>query len=295
MKTTKRITTAIILTAAIIMCMFVFSACGYSPKELIMNQWYRDYGKNKDKTECYVITPEVIEHNKNIDEELSNVIATYTVEDDNSLITKNKNSGIVSTYSFVQLRDEDVKNGLYEISDSEWYVSKNYLIYQGKLFVSGDIWWNSDDENDEDVENIDNNDDNEEEPENHIDISNDKTDSDNKEYNEETEENDNNLPSSLNTSDYHIVTAEQAEALYNNQTIGLTFSFEKGLLEYDAESKNYYLIFETNTNNNFYLPVESDEISIEKLDGKVLSGSGEIKSREEDDVIFIYYDIIRIE
>lgn len=134
----KRTTISIMLALLIFCTSLILTACDKKPKELIANNWYREYGN--DKTECYIFTYDLIEHNKNIDEELANIVATYTVEEDNTLITKAEKSGIVSTYTFVQLKDDDVKNGLYKIDDDEWYVSENYLIYKGKLYVSYDMW-----------------------------------------------------------------------------------------------------------------------------------------------------------
>lgn len=111
-----------------------------SPKDLIENSWYYDYGKNNAKTEYYSFGGDgSLVHSKNLDKDLSDFIGTYTVEDDNTLIVRSE-SGNVNSYTFTELKDENVKKGLYTINDSEWYVSKNYLIFHGKKFVAYDLW-----------------------------------------------------------------------------------------------------------------------------------------------------------
>ncbi len=130
----------VLLSLAIIALVIVLIASNNnSPKKLLEStQWLRSTGT--DKTECIFFDTVYINHRKNIDEIGSTrQVASYTVDSENTIVAKYNTH--VSTHAYVPLKEDDIANGLFNISDDDWSVTEHYLVYNGKVYMDEEFYW----------------------------------------------------------------------------------------------------------------------------------------------------------
>lgn len=117
----------------------VFSTAPKSLKDKLEERWY--YRNKSGSIEYLSFSNGIIKENPDIDHNLSDVTGKYTVND-NILTYKYNNNSTAHSLEYVELNDNDIERNLISIGSNQWYASEKYLVFEGKVYLSSDYFWN---------------------------------------------------------------------------------------------------------------------------------------------------------